>query len=172
MLQNSNMKKLEFDTETKIYELIISKRNQLRNPLSGYFVPISIRYRYFREISISKPILASKPTCFAHPWAEGAQKAKSPFSLRKQTFKKWHPLCRHWQKSAWSPWISGTSRDIVEAWVTSQVLKNKACPKSKRHAASANWKCFTPFGFYPKPFSRSRLGQTTHLGTYDCNQCL
>ena len=25
-----------------------------------------------------------------------------------------------------SPWISGTSRDIVEAWVPSQVLKNKA----------------------------------------------
>ena len=33
------------------------------------------------------------------------------------------PLYRHWQKYARSQWISGTSCDIVESWVPSQVLK-------------------------------------------------
>ena len=32
------MKKFEIDTETKIYDLIISKRKRFRNPLSAYFV--------------------------------------------------------------------------------------------------------------------------------------
>ena len=52
--------------------------------------------------------------------------------------KKWHPLYHHWQKSARSPWISGTSRDIVEAWVPSQVLKNKAWPQANWWGHSSN----------------------------------
>ena len=66
-------------------------------------------------------------TFWAFWGAEGAQKAKSPLFLRKQTFKKWHPLYRHWQKSARSQWISGTSHDIVKVWFPSRVFKNKAC---------------------------------------------
>ena len=61
--------------------------------------PISIRYRYFWEISISKPILASKPTCFAHPCNAaaivtqslvGVNSTKKMTMTNRETALNWH----------------------------------------------------------------------------------